>query len=466
MNWMPQMQYMTAVLLYQFTYDATGSTLPVILDQSLSDILYDSKVSLTIDGDGHPHCVWEKKSGSNGNEEIYYSWFNGFNWSPPFNVSFQPDFHSTTPDIDCYGPWLSVVWCNADLSEIWRRRKYILGGWQNAIPYSEQNAIAEYPVNVADDFSVWCEKPSNQFDIRYRSDTWDFGWVSQDPQNESFCHSQLQRDYSPWDLFTIFTSGDAIPYRIIFNRLQFGGGGGTESAFYEVETGLNPASLFCVQRDSAINYGNYRVDYGHSTLTYCLSLFDPVFPNHKIKGAAYFTGGSNKIHEVWVNGVKKATFKVKANQAYDFEALIPRERYCTDHRITLEIKSPDNSGVYLSELKVFRVTATGGKGGVQSLFDGVLETERLIVSPNPFNDKLLIKPIRSGNTGSSIAVSIYDVSGRLVRSLYRYQAERRNTASILWDGCDESGQEVPAGIYLVQMQAEERIITEKVIKLW
>jgi len=466
MNWMPQMQYMTAVLLYQFTYDATEPPVPVILDQSLSDILYDSKVSLTVDGDGHPHCVWEKKSGTNGNEEIYYSWFDGSNWITPLNITAQPDFRSITPNIDCYGNWLSVVWCKADASEIWRRQKEIVYDfWYGASRYSEQYAIAEYPVNAANDFSVWCEEPDDQFDIRYRSDTWGFGWVSQEPENEYFCHSQLQRDTGPWDLYTIFTKGDITPYRIVFNHQQFGSGGGTESAFYDVETGFTPPSPFCLHRDSTINYGNYRVDYGRSSLTYRLSLLDPAFPNHKIKGTAYFTGGAEKIHEIWVNGVKKAAFKVKPNQVYDFEALIPRELYRNDHRITLEIKSPNNGGVFLSGLKVYRVITTGNKGGVQSLADGILESARFIVSPNPFNDQLLIKPILPNNTGSSVTVSIYDISGRLVRSLYRSQAECKVSASIVWNGCNELGHAVPAGIYLIQLQSEDRILTEKVIKL-
>lgn len=465
-NWVPNQQYVSAIVFYQFTYDDNQPPSPVILDEANNDALYDCKVSIAVDGDGNPHCVWEKKSGTNGNEEVYYSWFDGSDWSTPYDVSSQANSRSITPNIDCYGEYLSIVWCKVDESEIWGRSKNIATEiWSNGTQYSTEYAVTEYPVNAANDFSVWLEESDDQNDIRYRSDTYGSGWVSQSSENEYFCHSQLQRDAGPWDLYTLFTRGDDSPYRIILVHQQFGGGGGERSEYYTVETGLTSPSPFCLHRDSTINYGNYQIDYGRSSLTYRLSLLDPSFPYHGIKGKAYFSGGADKIHELWINGVKKAAIKVKPNQAYDFETLVPRELYRNEHRITLEIKSPTNTGVYLSGLKIYRIAKEGNIGGVQSLTDETYGSMRLSLSPNPFIDKLLIKPIQSVNTKTVYIITIYDASGRLVKTLNQDKNQVQALRSIEWDGRDESGHAIPAGIYFTQLKSGCKILTEKVIKL-
>ena len=49
-------------------------------------------------------------------------------------------------------------------------------------------------------------------------------------------------------------------------------------------------------------------------------------------------------------------------------------------------------------------------------------------------------------------VGLYDVSGRLVRSLVD-GAQTPGRKSMAWDGRDDAGRALPAGLYLVRMQA-------------
>ncbi|MEO0166177.1 MAG: T9SS type A sorting domain-containing protein [candidate division WOR-3 bacterium] len=456
----PQYQFISAVYFYQFAYNATNPGNPVILDQATAGALTDSRASIVVDGNGNPHCAWSKIV--SGNENIYYRWRNGSTWQPIVLVSNQsPNYADKSPHIDCYGNWLSVVWydeVSGTPNEILRRKKQISSGrWSSVDPsYSQSSSFcSEFPVNAAHDFSVWCEnQPATDYDIRYRSDTYGFGWVSQAPEKESFCHSQLQRDYYPWDLYTVFTKGNSIPYQIVSVHQQFGGSPpGTLSALYTVETGLDTASAFCIHRDGVIKYNTCSVDYGTNQITYNLSLLDPTFPLHLIKGKIYFEGTGNKTQELWINNEKKRTFVVKANEPHEFIIPIPKELYQNTCKMTLALKNPQSSGVYLSDLAVYRI-ADANYGGPQSLSSSQSGNRaNLVIAPNPFREKILIQFI-TPESNSQISLRIYDVAGRVVKTFQDIRCNISNSVvSVLWDGTDDSNKQLANGIYFVQLSA-------------
>ncbi|MGB9721256.1 MAG: FlgD immunoglobulin-like domain containing protein [bacterium] len=468
-NWgIPQYQFISAVYSYQFAYNATNPGNPVILDWASNTALNESRPSIVVDGNGNPHCTWCKIV--SGNEDIYYRWRNGSSWQPIVLVSNQsPNYADKSPHIDCYGDTLSVVWydeISGVSNEIFRRRKNISRNrWFAVGPsYSQSPGTpSEFPVNAAHDFSIWCEiGNASDYDIRYRSDTYGYGWVSQEIEKESFCHSQVQRDFSPWDLYTIFTKGNTTPYQIICVHQQFGSGPpGTLSALYTVETGEDTVSAFCVSRDGAIKYANHRVDYGTSALTYNLSILDPTFPLHLIKGKIYFEGTGNKIQELWINNEKKKTFVVKANEAKDFVIPIPKELYQNTRKITLALKNPHANGVYLSGLEVYRI-ADVNYGGPQSSESKELKAGyNLTVAPNPFAKKLEIK-CEIPESRQDISLKIYDVSGRLVKS-FTLATPNALLSPIHWDGTDGSGKKLPNGIYFLELQTGNGLLTNKVI---
>uniref|UniRef100_A0A7V3VUF5 T9SS type A sorting domain-containing protein n=1 Tax=candidate division WOR-3 bacterium TaxID=2052148 RepID=A0A7V3VUF5_UNCW3 len=95
-------------------------------------------------------------------------------------------------------------------------------------------------------------------------------------------------------------------------------------------------------------------------------------------------------------------------------------------------------------------------------------TLTLEVYPNPFVEKTEIKytmqkkGLMINGKRSAISLKIYDATGRLVKSfshLTNYQS------SIVWDGTDDSGRRLPAGIYFVRLEINEFKKTEKVILL-
>ena len=98
------------------------------------------------------------------------------------------------------------------------------------------------------------------------------------------------------------------------------------------------------------------------------------------------------------------------------------------------------------------------------------------IYPNPFRCKATIKfEIRNPksetnsklqNSKSQNILRIYDATGRLVKSFplaTRYSLLA--TSSIEWDGDDDQGKVLPAGVYFCRLEADDFKTTKKIVKL-
>jgi hypothetical protein len=83
-------------------------------------------------------------------------------------------------------------------------------------------------------------------------------------------------------------------------------------------------------------------------------------------------------------------------------------------------------------------------------------------SPNPFtNETAIAFELPAAGSGSS--AGIYDVAGQLVR---RLELPRRGkSGSILWDGRDQSGREVPSSVYFVRLVSGEKDARTTLVRL-
>jgi C1A family cysteine protease len=82
------------------------------------------------------------------------------------------------------------------------------------------------------------------------------------------------------------------------------------------------------------------------------------------------------------------------------------------------------------------------------------------IMPNPFteNAKIMFR----ARTGGPASAFIYDVAGRIVRTLpLRHCDEGDNT--LTWDGLNNHGQRVASGVYLVHVEAAGAKATEKMV---
>ena len=83
--------------------------------------------------------------------------------------------------------------------------------------------------------------------------------------------------------------------------------------------------------------------------------------------------------------------------------------------------------------------------------------------PNPFNPSTTI----SYNVEQSghVSLNVYDVMGRLVKTLVSEYKQAGNTSGyqVVWDGLDNSGQQVSAGLYIYSLQTQGITMTEKMV---
>ncbi len=86
--------------------------------------------------------------------------------------------------------------------------------------------------------------------------------------------------------------------------------------------------------------------------------------------------------------------------------------------------------------------------------------------PNPFNPSTTIKYNVEQN--GLVSLNVYDIMGRLVKTLVDNQyrvAGNTSGYSVLWNGVDNNGQQVSAGLYIYRLQSGSMSTTNKMILL-
>lgn len=104
--------------------------------------------------------------------------------------------------------------------------------------------------------------------------------------------------------------------------------------------------------------------------------------------------------------------------------------------------------------------ATTSKAGVIPT-DDVGRIEDVKVSPNPFNGTTMIS--LSLIDPGKVVVSVYDVRGRLVKTLFSGWLE--SGGRFEWDGRNSDGQTVLAGIYFIRVKTAGQVMMKKAILL-
>ncbi|MDD5530462.1 MAG: right-handed parallel beta-helix repeat-containing protein [bacterium] len=84
----------------------------------------------------------------------------------------------------------------------------------------------------------------------------------------------------------------------------------------------------------------------------------------------------------------------------------------------------------------------------------------LTIAPNPFTTMTGIKWLKGGE-GQKNKIRIYDISGKLVKSFPLATAHSLLT-TVFWDGRNEAGNKVTAGIYFVRLETSSSVISKKV----
>jgi hypothetical protein len=101
---------------------------------------------------------------------------------------------------------------------------------------------------------------------------------------------------------------------------------------------------------------------------------------------------------------------------------------------------------------------TGSSAGV--VIPGSEERLLLAASPNPSRGAVAIR--YAAPVGESTRLGVYDTSGRFIRSL-RPDVPGGGTSTTAWDGRNDAGEQVPSGIYFIQLESGGRFRVTKAI---
>ena len=83
--------------------------------------------------------------------------------------------------------------------------------------------------------------------------------------------------------------------------------------------------------------------------------------------------------------------------------------------------------------------------------------------PNPFNPSVVI-PLDLATDAAGVSLTVYDVLGRRVRQVWD-GALGVGSHRFVWDGCDEVGKGVAAGVYIYQIEIDGQVEAKKTTKL-
>ena len=103
-------------------------------------------------------------------------------------------------------------------------------------------------------------------------------------------------------------------------------------------------------------------------------------------------------------------------------------------------------------------------GTVSVSSEGVVPTEFGISGnyPNPFNPSTTIE--YNVEASGHVSLTVYDIMGRTVRTLVNeYKESGRPDYKVVWDGRDDRGQQVSAGLYLYTLRSSGMASTAKMV---
>ncbi|MCK9556596.1 MAG: peptidylprolyl isomerase [Candidatus Cloacimonetes bacterium] len=92
----------------------------------------------------------------------------------------------------------------------------------------------------------------------------------------------------------------------------------------------------------------------------------------------------------------------------------------------------------------------------------VAEQISLSANPNPFGSNIRI--LCNSKIEQNLSLDVFNLRGQKVRSLQK-SASKQGTWELDWNGCDDNGQQLPAGVYLLKMKADSGNLFRKISKL-
>ncbi len=85
-------------------------------------------------------------------------------------------------------------------------------------------------------------------------------------------------------------------------------------------------------------------------------------------------------------------------------------------------------------------------------------------TPNPFRSSTIISYTLPSNIREA-EIEIYNIKGQLVKTLIPFPNRGLGTSEVVWDGKDDRGKQVGAGMYFLYMKTGKNVNIKKIVKL-
>ena len=459
-NWKSGIGSSTAIKYGWFTLNASGTL------QSVANVDNGSNSSST--------CLFPSIAYSNGSEGAYLhaSWSKGSNVyysykqldTGPWNNTriSQTQVTNAHPNIEFYGGNVNVAWVVTSSPNriINRFRGFPYGTWSNYLPVSQAAGCAS-PQMAAGAYCVWNE---GDYEVYYAYRVNGVWQPKINLSNTSQCSVSPQVAFMPWmmgtTIFCFWTENDAAPYQEFFTTTI-----GPLAAFYTVDAGLVDPSPYTVHRGGYLQYTQEpekTVDTDSSYLSYRFDRLDPKML-YLVRASYYQETGSPAGLEVKVDGAVFANVAVPNRSVLRGEAWLPSELYA-DSVVEIVIRKKSGTLGTLGYLELCQAEPKG-KGGPQSsgLSDLSLPRKFSLGAgyPNPMTSEARVDYALPKT--SSVDLTVYNISGQLVRRLKSETNQAPGRYSVRWDGRNESGHRVPGGVYFYRLSAGSFVETKKLV---
>jgi len=128
--------------------------------------------------------------------------------------------------------------------------------------------------------------------------------------------------------------------------------------------------------------------------------------------------------------------------------------------------SRTHTGMYSESEQNYNATISNSSNSTLSILDNTSSLPSkftvLPAYPNPFNPSTTITYGLAGD--SHVSINIYDLSGKLISTLQSSE-QTQGWHSIIWNGTNQQGENVPAGIYLSRIISNNNTKTTKFMLL-
>jgi hypothetical protein len=456
---------------------AQGVLQVVRLDSAGPTFCYGASIALTPGYMGH--VAWIR-----GQSVIYRQCQNSV-WSPPVTISSpllpfvtEP---ASNPSLEAYGDRVYCVWRGPNdyglfPGDVWQRSRWLSLPPQqwDFITWNQSqtpNQESDFPVMTTDFVTVWHEQvPPDNYDI--------WGRFALNPGPEPFFVSLLPSRYPHVDGYWAGTGGflcntvwteQVLPlYEVKFGThsyipalgkgLRPGPRDGYEPGlYYAAMLGQPEQSPYCLSRGGHAKLAAWNSDTSGTVLEYRLPYLDPR-RFYKLRAIMYHEGKETWSAAMRCDSGAWSLLKSLPGIPDTVWLRVPRQSYKQDARIILELARVSGDYVSLAELKLFQIEDRTREGeGTQSAGTaGAFVTRLWSCTPNPFDRATSIN-YELGCSGP-VAVTVHDVSGRLVR---RLESGPRPAGGHVarWDATDGRGRIVPAGVYFVRLSAGGEVST-------